>query len=82
MIGSLAAGKKAAEYGYKTYGVPGAVVAGAGSVAGVAVAKKGVEVAVEGNVEPADQQEGATIEVEEVSDDNGKNDEPAGSAGD
>ena len=44
MIGPLAAGKKGAELGYKVYGVPGAVAAGAGGAAGMLVAKKGLEV--------------------------------------
>lgn len=47
MIGSLTVGKKAAKYGYKAYGVPGAAIAGAGGAIGVAVAKKGAEAVVE-----------------------------------
>lgn len=43
MIGALTAGKKAATYGYKKYGVPGAVVAGAGGAVGIVAAKKGVK---------------------------------------
>ncbi|MFC4989174.1 hypothetical protein [Saliphagus infecundisoli] len=41
MIGALTVGKKAAKFGYKKYGVPGAILAGAGGVAGLVVAKKG-----------------------------------------
>ena len=41
MIGALTVGKKAAKFGYKKYGVPGAVLAGAGGVVGIVVAKKG-----------------------------------------
>jgi outer membrane lipoprotein SlyB len=47
MLGPLTAGKKAAELGYKVYGVPGAAVAGAGGAVGMVVAKKGVEAVVE-----------------------------------
>ncbi len=79
MFGPLTVGKKAAEYGYKAYGVPGAVVAGAGGAAGVAVAKKGVEVTAKGDVRPADSEEGTVIEVEEAFDENGStgSDRPA-----
>lgn len=80
MLGPLTAGKKAAEYGYKAYGVPGAVIAGAGGAAGVAVAKKGVEVAAEGEVQPADPGEGTVIEVEEASGGGEDADDPARSA--
>ncbi|WP_101294347.1 hypothetical protein [Halegenticoccus soli] len=41
MLGPLAVGKKAAKYGYRRFGVPGAVLAGIGTAAGyVAVRKK------------------------------------------
>lgn len=71
MIGPLAAGKKAAEFGYRVYGVPGAVIAGAGGVASVVVAKKGIEaIAEEGDdvrsVEDVEGAENVThIEIEE-----------------
>lgn len=69
MIGPLAAGKKGAELGYKVYGVPGAVAAGAGGAAGMLVAKKGLEVAVEAETSSVADEEGTRIEVTEVDDD-------------
>lgn len=71
MLGPLMAGKKAAALGYKVYGVPGAAVAGAGGAVGMAVAKKGVEAAVETDsgteVQPI-ADEGTEIEVVEEGD--------------
>lgn len=66
MIGPLAAGKKAAEFGYRVYGVPGAVIAGAGGVAGVVVAKKGIETVAEDAARDGTEsaEEGTHIEVE------------------
>lgn len=66
MIGSLTVGKKAAKYGYKAYGVPGAAIAGAGGAIGVAVAKKGLQSAVEidaGTSVDTVAEEGVEIEV-------------------
>lgn len=40
MVGPLAAGKKAAEFGYKRYGLPGAVVAGTSAAVGTAIVIK------------------------------------------
>ncbi|MFC6905928.1 hypothetical protein [Halalkalicoccus tibetensis] len=83
MIGSLAAGKKGAELGYKVYGVPGAVAAGAGGAAGMLVAKKGLEVAVETESSSIADDEGTRIEVTEIDgdDDPDPNSDP-GPAGD
>lgn len=68
MIGALAASKKAAKYGYKVYGVPGAVVAGAGGAAGVVAAKKGMETVVDvdagAETDSIAPEEGTEIEVE------------------
>lgn len=68
MIGPLAAGKKAAEFGYKVYGIPGAAVAGAGGAVGVVAAKKSAEalVDVEGDAttNAIAEGEGTRIEVE------------------
>lgn len=49
MIGPLAAGKKAAEFGYKRYGMPGAVVAGTGAAVGTALGVKKLTSAVTEN---------------------------------
>jgi hypothetical protein len=49
MVGPLVAGKKAAEYGYKRYGLPGAVVAGAGAAVGTAFGVKKLKSAVTTN---------------------------------
>lgn len=46
MVGPLIAGKKAAEYGYKRYGLPGAVVTGAGAVVVTAIGIKKIKSAV------------------------------------
>lgn len=46
MLGPLAAGKKAAEFGYKRYGFPGAVVAGLGAVIATAIGVKKLRSAV------------------------------------
>lgn len=46
MVGPLVAGKKAAEYGCKRYGLPGAVVAGAGAAVGTAIGIKKLTAAV------------------------------------
>ena len=40
MIGALSVGTKAAKYGYKAYGLPGAVLAGGAGAAGAVAAKK------------------------------------------
>lgn len=40
MVGPLVTGKKAAEFGYKRYGLPGAIVAGAGVAVGTAIGVK------------------------------------------
>lgn len=40
MIGPLVAGKKAAKFGYKRYGLSGAVVAGTGAAVGTAIGVK------------------------------------------
>ncbi|RRJ34225.1 hypothetical protein [Halocatena pleomorpha] len=37
MVGPLVAGKKAAEFGYKRYGLPGAIVAGVSVAIGTAI---------------------------------------------
>lgn len=71
MIGPLAAGKKGAELGYRAYGVPGAVAAGAGGAAGMLVAKKGLEVAVEAETSSPADGEGTRIEVTGIDDDPG-----------
>jgi hypothetical protein len=71
MIGSLTVGKKAAKYGYKAYGVPGAAIAGAGGAVGVAVAKKGIQAAVETDAEASADtiaDEGVEIDVESEDD--------------
>lgn len=60
MLGALSAGKKAATYGYKKYGVPGAVVAGTGGAVGIVVAKKGAKAIVESKAEDVASDEGAT----------------------
>lgn len=59
MIGAITVGKKAAKYGYRKYGVPGAVVAGAGGVAAV-VAVRNV---VESRTETDDTDEESPLEV-------------------
>jgi chromate transport protein ChrA len=46
MVGPLVAGKKAAKYGYKRYGIPGAVVAGTGAVVGTAIGIKKLKSAI------------------------------------
>lgn len=48
-VGPLVAGKKAAEYGYKRYALPGAVVAGAGAAVGTAIGIKKLKAAVTTN---------------------------------
>ncbi|XVH33608.1 hypothetical protein ACNS7O_16965 (plasmid) [Haloferacaceae archaeon DSL9] len=68
MIGPLTVGKKAAEYGFKSYGVPGAVVAGAGGVAGTIAVKKGVEALVDAETEPI-AEDGYPARDNQVSDD-------------
>jgi hypothetical protein len=71
MIGSLTVGKKAAKYGYKAYGVPGAAIAGAGGAVGVAVAKKAIQAAVETDAEASADtiaDEGVEIDVESEDD--------------
>lgn len=60
MIGALSVGKKAAKYGYKAYGIPGAVIAGAGGAAGAVAAKKAATSLV--NDEGVDD-EGTSIDV-------------------
>lgn len=40
MIGPLTIGRKAAKYGYKRYGVPGAIVAGLGGIGGYVFVKR------------------------------------------
>ena len=40
MIDTFTIGRKAAKYGYKKFGIPGAVLAGVGGVAGYRMAKK------------------------------------------
>ena len=81
MIGSLTAGKKAAELGYKVYGVPGAAVAGAGGAVGMVVAKKGLKTVVEtdaGAEMETIADEGTEIEViEENPDETEDSDDPA-----
>ncbi|MCU4972580.1 hypothetical protein OB955_07485 [Halobacteria archaeon AArc-m2/3/4] len=57
MLGALSAGKKAATYGYKKYGVPGAVVASTGGAVGVVVAKKGAKAIVESKAKDATDDE-------------------------
>lgn len=47
MLGAFSVGKKAAKFGYKKLGVPGAVLAGAGGAAGYAAFKKKTKSAVE-----------------------------------
>lgn len=51
MIGAFTAGKKAAQYGYKKYGVKGAVVAGAGGAVGMIAAKKALRSAARSTAE-------------------------------
>ena len=58
MLGALSVGKKAAQYGYKKLGVPGAVLAGAGGAAGYAVFKKKTKSAVEDELTEDDQTDG------------------------
>ena len=53
MIGAFTIGKKAAKFGYKNYGVRGAVVAGIGSVVGFILVKKGARRLFESNTNTA-----------------------------
>lgn len=46
MLGPLTAGKKAAEFGCKRYGLPGAVVAGLGAVIATAIGVKKIRSAI------------------------------------
>ncbi|WP_435154099.1 hypothetical protein [Haladaptatus sp. DFWS20] len=46
MIGPLTIGKKAAKFGYKRYGIPGAVVAGGAGTVGYLAVKRAVKSAV------------------------------------
>lgn len=74
MLGPLTAGKKAAEFGYKAYGIPGAAVAGAGGAVGMLAAKKGVEAVVEtdaGAEMETITEEGTAIDVETEGADDG-----------
>lgn len=48
MIGPLTIGKKAAKFGYKRYGIPGAVVAGGAGTVGYLVVRRAVKSAVKG----------------------------------
>ncbi|WP_207592198.1 hypothetical protein [Halomontanus rarus] len=64
MLGALSAGKKAATYGYKKYGVPGAVVAGTGGAVGVVVAKKGAKALVKSKAEDVASDEEGSNDVE------------------
>ena len=53
MIGAFTIGKKAAKFGYKKYGVRGAIVAGIGSVVGFILAKKGARKLLESRTDTA-----------------------------
>jgi hypothetical protein len=45
-IGPLSIGKKAAKFGYKRYGIPGAVMAGGAGAVGYVVVRRAVKMAV------------------------------------
>ncbi|WP_129112915.1 hypothetical protein [Halegenticoccus tardaugens] len=57
MFGPLTVGKKATKFGYKRFGVPGAVIAGVGAVAGyVAIKRKLASIVKDtGEDEPAEE---------------------------
>ena len=64
-IGPLVVGKKAAQYGYRAYGLPGAVVAGAVGVIGVLAAQRGVDALVTGEAaEREEEPDGTKILIE------------------
>lgn len=46
-IGPLSVGKKAAKFGYKRYGIPGAVMAGGAGAVGYVAVRRAVKIAVE-----------------------------------
>lgn len=75
MIGALTVGKKAAKFGYKKYGVPGAVLAGAGGIAGLVVAKKGLKRLTQSAAE------GGTPQLESADDPAGSESESADAGG-
>lgn len=72
MLGALSAGKKAATYGYKKYGVPGAVVAGTGGAVGIVVAKKGAKALVKSKAKDgaSDDEESTDFEAGSSSESN------------
>lgn len=47
MVGALAIGKKAVKFGYKRYGLPGAVMAGGVTAIGYIVVKRALRSAVD-----------------------------------
>lgn len=67
MLGALSIGKKAAQYGYKKFGVPGAVLAGAGGAAGYAAFKKKTKSAVKDELDEDDQNDGGRPSDEHLS---------------
>lgn len=54
MFDPFTVGKKASKFGYRKFGIPGAVVIGAVAVAGYFVARKKVKSALKGDASDAD----------------------------
>ncbi|WP_458207498.1 hypothetical protein [Haladaptatus sp. NG-SE-30] len=68
MLGPLTVGKKAAKFGYRRFGKPGAVIFGAGSVGGYFLVKrkfrsKMKQETIESNLEDNEQTDGQEDDV-------------------
>lgn len=51
MIGPLTAGKKAVTFGYKRYGIPGAIASGGAALAGDVLVRRALQAATDAEVE-------------------------------
>jgi len=64
MLGPMTVGKKAASWGYKKYGVPGAVATGAVGVAGYVAVRRAFRRSSDLGEEPVDVRSGASTDSE------------------